>query len=103
MDCDDTLVRWLDAVEGRLVTDWEPNEKVVAFVKQWQAEHPEGLIIVWSSGGKDYARMWGDRILPDVPFDYSSKWPVIPGPTDLFIDDMPFDVWKSHSIHPASL
>ncbi len=103
VDCDDTLIRWLDPLEGRLTSEWEPNTAVQEFVRNWKLEHPDGEVIVWSSGGEDYARMWGYRLLPDVPHVALSKFNAIVTADDLCIDDMPFEVWKHRSIHPKSL
>lgn len=98
VDVDDTLVKWADAIEGRLVTEWEPNAAVIHYAEQWK-----GDVVVWSSGGEDYARMWGQRLLSHVPHTAASKFWLIPSGEDVCLDDMPFDSFKSRTIHPKTL
>ena len=97
IDVDDTLVRWLD-LEG----NWEPNEKVIHFANEWRKFHPQGEIVVWSLGGKDYAGQWRWRLLP-FAHRYEAKWPRIPEPGDIFIDDDPLETYRSATIHPEVL
>lgn len=98
VDVDDTLVKWADALEGRLVTDWEPNEAVIAYAKAWT-----GKVVVWSSGGSNYAEMWARRLLPETFDEALAKYPAIMADGDVALDDMPFDVWKHRAIHPKDL
>ena len=98
VDVDDTLVKWADALEGRLVTDWEPNEAVIEYARAWK-----GKVVVWSSGGRDYAEMWSRRLLPGIYDEAMAKYPAIMVEGDVALDDMPFDVWRHRAIHPRDL
>ena len=103
VDCDDTLVRWLDPLEGRLTTEWEPNAAVVAFVELWVKDHPRGKLIVWSTGGSRYAARWGELILPHLKWQSESKRPHVPIPGDLFLDDDPLPSFAEATLHPRTL
>jgi hypothetical protein len=93
VDIDDTLVTWLPDGDT-----WQVNTDVLAKALAW-----EGPVVLWSGGGRDYAEMWGDRLLPQLDWTASAK--VNPGVEegDLFIDDSPFDAWKHACIHPRDL
>ncbi len=96
VDCDDTLVLWLDdddkvldgpnpygtGPDGR----WKPNLELLAALKEWRENTPGSEIILWSGGGADWAQLWERRIYPEAA-DAISKDPRIPGPDDLCIDD----------------
>lgn len=103
VDVDDTLVKWADAVEGRLVTEWERNEDVVVAIKRWRAKWPFGRLVIWSSGGRDYARTWADRLLKDETWEAEAKWAIVPDETKTFIDDAPFACFASRTIHPRDV
>lgn len=103
IDIDDTLVTWLSDTDephpyGHSAKGWKMNEKVYAYANAWV-----GKIVVWSGGGKDYAEMWANRLLPDLEWTAHSKFPAIAKLGDVFIDDMPFDVWRHATIHPNDL
>jgi hypothetical protein len=101
VDIDDTLVRWKDPIQGRLVSEWEWNDHVIEYMRRWK-----GRIVVWSSGGVDYASMWANRLEQKVGLAVSAveaKWPRIPLPDDVFLDDMPMDSFKDSALHPAEL
>lgn len=107
VDVDDTLVTWLGGTEphpyGHGSESWEPNEAVRAYVRKWRSEHPEGIVIVWSGGGADYARTWAERLLPDDADFAMAKSNVTHTAERTFIDDSPFAVWASRNIHPRDL
>ena len=98
IDCDDTLVRYLDAPDEphpygiRAGERWEPDAGVVRAIERWMAHNPDGTVIVWSGGGDHYAGICADLILPDVDVVPMTKggpsfWLVRPG--DTVVDDMP--------------
>ncbi len=71
IDCDDTLVLYEHTVPPNpyglyLGTAWKPNERLIAGIRAFRISHPDALIIIWSGGGKEYARMWADRLLPGM-------------------------------------
>lgn len=75
LDVDDTLVLWCDGKcehsdhpFGWDAEGWMPNQDLIELAKSWK-----GNIIVWSGGGKDYAEMWGRRLLKDLPFKAMAK------------------------------
>ncbi len=100
VDCDDTLVLWLDG-DGDVAegpnpygTDgdrWKANAELVEAIGEWERNTPGGEIILWTGGGKAYARVWEQRIYPEAA-DAISKDMRIPGADDLCIDDMPIKV-----------
>lgn len=103
VDIDDTLVTWLSDEGGphpygHNAKAWQVNEKVKIYAENWK-----GDLIIWSGGGKNYAEAWANRLLPHLTWTAESKFNAVAGPDDVFIDDMPFDVWKHASIHPDSL
>jgi len=103
IDIDDTLVTWLSDEGGphpygHAAKDWRVNADVLAVAETW-----DGPLVVWSGGGRDYAEMWARRLLPHLQWTAEAKFNAIPGPGDLFIDDMPFDAWRHASVHPADL
>lgn len=103
IDIDDTLVTWL-ADEGgphpygHAAKAWKVNEAVKSLAESWPGE-----LVIWSGGGKDYAEMWANRLVPHLKWTAHAKFNAIPGPGDVFVDDMPFDAWKHASIHPDLL
>lgn len=101
VDVDDTLILWKDPEP--IATEWRPNPDVVAYVKQWHANHPDGELVVWSSGGRDYAAQFGKRVLPDVPHVAQSKWMLIPRVGDVCIDDAPWHSFAAATIHPRNV
>ncbi len=96
VDCDDTLVLWLDD-EGDVADGpnpygnghehWKPNEELVIALENWRMRHPTiDEIILWSGGGTDWARSWLRRIYPAAD-GAISKDPRIPRSDDLCVDD----------------
>lgn len=102
VDIDETLIKWDDG--AGFATKWEPNPCVINYVYQWW-KAAKGPVVFWSTGGEDYARA---RVLecPITLSDewaYESKWPRIPQPGDVFIDDDPLPSFKLATIHPRDL
>ena len=64
VDIDGTLVTWLP--DG---STWQVNTDVLAKALAW-----EGPVVLWSGGGRDYAEMWGDRLLPQLNWTASAKF-----------------------------
>lgn len=93
IDCDDTLVRWRDEEPGKLVTEWEANHDVINYAERWR-----GRVVVWSSGGQEYAAMWGQRLLNHVPHTAMCKEPVALLAGDVLIDDDPWPEWAAHRV-----
>lgn len=109
IDVDDTLIKWCPEgcthtvhPFGKRSTHWELNKFVAKLITFWN-----GPIIVWSSGGEDWAREMAELSLPEKLFDkikrFEAKWNKLPGIGDLFIDDMPLDSFRSKTIHPNDL
>lgn len=82
VDCDDTLVLYTNAVPGEATPfgvyhgdPWNPN---TALIEKIQAFYEEGAsVTVWSGGGADYARLWSDRLLPDLTTEAMSKMDMV--------------------------
>lgn len=100
VDVDDTLILW--TLAGKIGYTSAPNPPVIAFVERWGEQHPEGEIVVWSSGGQDYAADWGHKLLK-VTFRAEAKWNRIPEPGDVFIDDDPWPTYSRATLHPREV
>ena len=96
VDCDDTLVIWLDGDDQPLEGQnpygggsqtWKFNDDLIRAIE----ERHGGYIVVWSGGGEDYARRWLDR-LGWTEAEAISKDISLPEPGDLCIDDQPIKV-----------
>lgn len=99
VDCDDTLILWLDE-EGQPLEGqnpygggsqkWKWNEPLAQALERFIVANG-GAAVVWSGGGMQYAQRWADlRGWDDVAA--LSKDTRIPQPDDLCIDDMPIQV-----------
>lgn len=99
IDVDDTLIRWSED-EGFWAKP-EPNQAVIFYALAWKEANPEGVVCVWSLGGKAYAEQWRDRLLPWA--EAMERYPRVPGSFELYIDDMPFSEYGSHCIHPRDI
>ncbi len=71
-DCDDTLVLYQNMHEKNPYGFYydQPfllNERLADGIKAIAVNDPEAMIVIWSGGGMDYARMWKDKFdLPGV-------------------------------------
>ena len=108
VDVDDTLVLYdLDAPNPYGIyygTPYTINEPLLEGIKQFQLDNPNELIVIWSGGGKEYARMWGEDKLGLEGMIYLLKdkdsfWLVNPG--DIVIDDQPLKI-RTHTPHEWS-
>lgn len=114
VDVDDTLITW--AAGPEFATEWVPNQKVFAAIERHVREFD--TLVIWSLGGGQYAwDMWEhpanrpfrrpiDALNAEAVFrgfGFESKWPRIPGPGDVFIDDDPLPSFRSATIHPKDL
>ena len=100
IDVDDTLVLWHNPILTD--DDWDANETLIKFVREWKLFHRAGEVIVWSLGGADYAAMWKHRLLPEADRS-EAKYPIIPQVGDLFIDDDPLGSYRNATLHPHML
>lgn len=73
IDCDDTLVKYQDSSNQTqhpygyyMGTPWNPNEPLIDAIRQFRKDNPHSLIVVWSGGGREYAQLWIDRLLPGL-------------------------------------
>ena len=104
VDVDDTLILWSKELKGGLyATKYERNEAVARFVRIFRQTHPEGIVIVWSLGGQEYAAKHAREQIPGLYNECRAKYPAIPVPGDLFIDDDPLPSYRSAFIHPDAL
>jgi hypothetical protein len=92
VDCDDTLI--LYSQDGEIVhpygvTRGEPhayNRPLVNSVRAYVRDHPCALVVVWSGGGAQYARVIADIALPGVNVAAMTK------------DESTFDLVRSQDI-----
>ena len=104
VDVDDTLILWSkDLRNGLYATHYEPNIDVVHFVRVWRQFHPDGEITVWSLGGKDYAEKHASDHLPGLYDVCVAKYPRIPNPGEVYLDDDPLPIYRAATIHPDGL
>lgn len=103
VDVDDTLVKWHDPVEGNLITEWEANWPVIRYIFHWLWENPEGEVVIWSTGGEEYAQQWAQKILPAYKWEAMEKYDRDPQLGDVFIDDDPMPAYAAVNIHPSQL
>lgn len=108
VDVDDTLVHWLGHREGPHpygigAERWEKNEGVFAVADEWLRSGRR--VVVWSGGGAEYAGLWAQRFWPNWPtgLEYAAKWPKVPMPDDVFIDDCPMASFARQNIHPGEI
>lgn len=107
VDCDDTLVMWTwgEAVGVHRNALPVPSKRVARFVKAWWAAKPDRRrVTVWSLGGAEWAAEVAARCLPGVRLaDAQERYPKLPLPGEIFLDDDPFDTYASQAIHPKHL
>lgn len=102
VDCDDTLVLWSwgGATAPHLPAE---NRRCADFVRRWLAANPGRRVTVWSLGGEEWAAAVAARVLPGVEVETAERWPKLPAPGELFIDDDPFPTYANETIHPKHL
>lgn len=54
-------------------------------------------------GGGDYARSFGRELLGGLPNAYLDRYPRLAVAGELYLDDDPFETYRSSTIHPAWL
>lgn len=104
IDCDDTLVTWLDEynmpLEGQNPhgggnQNWRFNPDLVKTIMAWVEADPKLQVVIWSGGGADYARDWLERLFAwsedGPPANFFSMWKNVklPREYDVVVDDMP--------------
>lgn len=93
VDCDDTLILWekgATAPNGLYMgSEWQKNEPLIEAIRSW-----EGPVMVWSGGGKDYARMWAERCEIDCDATWDKFGPnmKLVSEQDVCVDDQPLKV-----------
>ncbi len=99
IDCDDTLVLWLDERGMPLKGEnpmgvnshdgnWKPNTRLILEIEKWVEINPHLEVIVWSGGGDFYAGGWGQRLLHHIEHVAYAKDTRVPMVNDIAIDDM---------------
>lgn len=115
VDCDDTLVLWLDGdgtplggqnPYGGGSDKYELNQALIDAVVDFMDTHREYELVVWSGGGAQYAKGWADRCFPfkDLLNDDTDRrnWLQrahvrtkdinLPQASDICVDDQPLAV-----------
>ncbi len=104
VDVDDTLALYDKAGPNPygiyLGTPWSPNQPLIDGIRRFAEDNSEALIVIWSGGGKDYAKQWSEVLGLDdlmVPMDKSAKLArELVKDGDIAIDDMPV-FWRTHT------
>ena len=81
-------------IDGCLIDkDDKPRKEIIALLK---ALSNGNVLILWSGGGADYAKMWARRLkIADIIDNYFHKTdPRIQGKVDLAIDDQKVKLGK---------
>lgn len=81
---------------------WRPNERLIAFVREWKGITPESGVTIWSKNGDAYASKWGKLLLPGLYFDACKKSRILSSPAGVYIDDHP-ERWMGYVLSPHSL
>lgn len=104
VDCDDTLVLWTWGKALGVPRDQIPivHDELVAEIRAWAEANP-GCLTVWSLGGEVWAKTVAERVFPGLACRTSTRWAKLPAPSEVFIDDDPFDTYRSATIHPSDL
>ncbi len=106
VDVDDTLVLYQTGDGPHpygvyMGVPWEPNEKLIEGIHAYKMENPSHSIFIWSGGGKDYAKMWAEKLGLDelvTCLDKGKDTLELIREGDLVIDDEPVS-WRTHSPH----
>ena len=105
VDCDDTLVRWLDAYDQPLSGQnpygggsqrFSFNEPLIDAIKAALDDDPELQVVVWSGGGAQYALHWARSVFSGSSYESRvgaySKDTRLPVEGDLCVDDQDLKV-----------
>ena len=101
IDIDDSLVLYQNHDNKKhpfgiyMGDPWEPNTRLINGIKNFAQNNPNSLIVIWSGGGKDYAQMWKDKLLPDIEATAMSKNPLafeLVKSDDIVVDDAADDI-----------
>lgn len=111
VDIDDTLVSWEGPGSvhpyGNGAEGWHFSAGVIAYIRQWVTANPDGVVVFWSGGGRDYAWGWGLKAQESLGLKHVSfagkggSFQLKDG--DTFLDDSPADFYKDRNIHPNDL
>ena len=71
VDVDDTLILYDSEGEVHPYGIWrhDPyrvNTKLIGFINLFRVKWPEAMVVIWSGGGANYARMAADAVLSGV-------------------------------------
>lgn len=76
-------------VDGTLIDEHDqPREPVVSAVRLAALRH---TVVIWSGGGADYARLWRNRLFPDLSILTCAKYKVTNTPVDAILVDDQFE------------
>lgn len=94
IDVDYTLIDWHQ-------DEAQINQNVLDFIKEWTEKYSDKTITIWSLGGQEYAQAWANEVLgKEFKYICIAKYPRIPLPNDLFIDDSPEASFAASCVHP---
>lgn len=85
VDCDDTLVLWRDATQDAV--GYLPNHRLILAICNYLGHRRGTELVVWSSGGEEYARGWAREFFPGQEWWIAPKNMRIPQAGDVCIDD----------------
>jgi len=106
VDVDDTLIHWLGRLDEESGEEcWEVNQHVLDFVQWWPTAFDGGIVVVWSAGGKEYAKQWAERVMPEGFAYHTAEKKCFPATRDdAFIDNDPWPCfYKGEVAHPNDL
>ncbi len=100
IDVDDTLILYNSDSKINPYGFWngdpfEPNFGLINAIGEYREAFPDAMIVIWSGGGRDYARAAADHLFPDNDFAYMEKgWDSFPlvRDTDIVVDDADFSL-----------
>ncbi len=113
LDCDDTLVRWLDEdgqpLDGQNpygggAQRWIGNYRLLYEIERLALVSTMEPLrwVVWSGGGKEYAYDWGQRLLPHIDHMAIAKDFTRPTERDIYVDDQPVDAVAARHFWPLA-
>lgn len=108
VDIDSTLILWQMPTTGSFLTEWSPNCIVIDFVNEWVRHRSTPFFVIyWSSGGLEYTRNIVKQVREmgiTLPVGIClSKYPRLPMPTDIYLDDDPLPSFSYSTIRPKEL